>query len=173
MSTSFIFTWTAVNSNEFEICKNATYCCARKNETWRQYPELSEALTCKHKITDKILANLQISLKLDEHQGRYWRKKLSWTILEEQFPVPRYISASKIGNSVISLLWQLRCHCNPDHNKLSSLSNRTLVAIFPNICLWRRSLSSNLGGIDPKKLYRATLIDFFYHVMVPMRTVST
>ena len=100
---------------------------------------------------------LQISLKLQEHRGGYWRKKLPWTILEEQFPVPRYTAASKIGNSVISLLWQLRCRCNPDHNKFSSLSNTTVVAIFPNLCLWRSSLYSNLGGIDPGKLYRATL----------------
>ena len=100
---------------------------------------------------------LQISLKLDKHRGRYWRKKLPWTILEEQFPVLRYTAASKIGNSVISLLWQLRCRCNPDHNKFSSLSNTTVVSIFPNLCLWRRSLRSNLGGIDPEKLYRATL----------------
>ena len=28
---------------------------------------------------------------------------------------------------------------------------------FPNLCLWRRSLRSNLGGIDLEKLYRATL----------------
>ena len=101
---------------------------------------------------------LQISLKLQEHRGGYWRKKLPWTILEEQFPVPRYTAASKIGNSVISLLWQLRCRCNPDHNKFSSLSNTTVVVIFPNLCLWRRSLCSNLGAIDPEKLYRATLI---------------
>ena len=92
--------------------------------------------------------------------NRYWRKKLSWTILVEQLRVPRYTAASKIGNSVISLLWQLRCHCNPDHNKLSSLSNTTVVAIFPNICLWRRNLCSNLGGIDPKKLYRTTEMIF-------------
>ena len=44
-----------------------------------------------------------------------------------------------------------------DHNKFSSLSNTTVVAVFPNLCLWRRSLYSNLGGIDPEKLYRATL----------------
>ena len=69
---------------------------------------------------------LQISLKLQEHRGGYWRKKLPWMILEEQFPVPE----SKIGNSVISLLWQLRCHCNPDHNKFSSLFNTTVAAIF-------------------------------------------
>ena len=78
-------------------------------------------------------------------------------IFEEQFPVPRYTAASKIGNSVISLLWQLRCRCNPDQNKFSSLSNTTVEAIFPKLCFWRRSLCSNLGGIDPEKLYRATL----------------
>ena len=79
-------------------------------------------------------------------------------IFEEQFPVPRYTAAIKIGNIVISLLWQLRCRCNPDHNKFSSLRNTIVVAIFPKHCLWRRSLCSNLGGIDPEKLYRATLI---------------
>ena len=77
--------------------------------------------------------------------------------MEEQFPVPRNTAASKKGNGVISLLWQLRCHCNSDHNKFSSLSNTTVVLIFPNLCLWRRSLRSNVGGIDPEKLYRATL----------------
>ena len=100
---------------------------------------------------------LQISLKLHEHRGCYWRKKLLWMIFEEQFPVPRYTAASKIGNSVISLLWQLRCRCNPDNNKFSSLSNTTVVAIFSVLCFWWRSLCSNLGGIDPEKLYRATL----------------
>ena len=42
---------------------------------------------------------------------------------------------------MISMLRQLRCHCNPDHDKFSS----TVVAIFPNVCLWRRSLCSNLA----------------------------
>ena len=32
-----------------------------------------------------------------------------------------------------------------------------MVAIFPKLCFWRRSLYSNLGDIDPEKLYRATL----------------
>ena len=67
-------------------------------------------------------------------------------------------AASIIGNGVISLLWQLWCHCNPDHDKFLSLSNTTVVAIFPNVCLWRRSLCSNLAGIDPEKLYRGTFI---------------
>ena len=100
---------------------------------------------------------LQISFKLHKHRGCYWRQKLPWMIFEEQFPVPRYTAASKIGNSVISLLWQLWGRCNPDHNKFSSSSNTTVVAIFPKLRFWRRSLCSNLGGIDPEKLYRATL----------------
>ena len=35
-----------------------------------------------------------------------------------------------------------------------------MVAIFPKLCLWRRSLCSNLGGIGLEKLYRATLSEF-------------
>ena len=114
-------------------------------------------LTIKTSSQNISITLLQISLKLHEHRGGYWRKKLPWMILEEQFPVPRNTSVSKIGNSVISLLWQLQCHCNPDHNKFSPLSNTTVVAIFPTLCLWRRSLYSSLGGIDSEKLYRATL----------------
>ena len=114
-------------------------------------------LTIKPSSQNISITLLQISLKLHEHRGRYWTKKLPWTILEEQFRVPRCIAVSKIGSSVISLLWQLQCHCNPDHNKFSPLSNTTVVAIFPTLCLWRRSLYSSLGGIDPEKLYRATL----------------
>ena len=93
---------------------------------------------------------LQIPLKLHVHRGSYCRKKLPWTILEERFPMPKNTSGSKIGNDGILLLWQLRCHCNLDHDKLSSLSNTTVVAIFLNLCLWRRSLCSNLGRIDPE-----------------------
>ena len=39
-----------------------------------------------------------------------------------------------------------------------------MVSIFPNPCLWRRSLRSNLGGIDLEKLYRATLSYFFSQI---------
>ena len=70
------------------------------------------SLTLKTSSQNISITLLQISLKLHEHRGRYWRKKLPWTILEEQFPVPRYTAKSKIGNSVISLLWQLWCRCN-------------------------------------------------------------
>ena len=71
-------------------------------------------ITAEHQSCLNIsIKLLQISLKLHEHQSGYWTKKLLWTILEEQFPVPRKTAASKIGNGVTSLLWQLRYHCNP------------------------------------------------------------
>ena len=120
-------------------------------------PFFTVFLTIKTSSQNISITLLQISLKLHEHRGRYWRKKLPWTILEEQFPVPRNTAASKIGNGVISLLWQLWCHCYPDHNKFSSSSNTTVVLISPNLCLWWRSLRLNLVGLDPEKLYWATL----------------
>ena len=123
----------------------------------QDYQFFTVFLTIKTSSQNITITLLQISLKLHEHRGGYWKKKLQWTILEEQFPVPRNTAVSKIGNGVISLLCQLRCHCNPDHNKVSSLSKTTVVLISPNLCKWRRSLRSNLGGIDPEKLYRATL----------------
>ena len=63
--------------------------------------------------------------------------------------------ADSISNGVILLLWQLQS------NVIASLimtNNTTVVVIFPNVCLWRHSLCSNLGGVDPEKLYQATLI---------------
>ena len=42
LSTSSIFTWTAVTNNAFEISKTATCSCwcAREFETWREYPSI-------------------------------------------------------------------------------------------------------------------------------------
>ena len=70
---------------------------------------------------------LKIPLKSHEHRGCYWRKKLPWKILEKRFPVPRNTAARKIGNGIIPLLWQLRCHWNPYDNQFSSLSNTTVL----------------------------------------------
>ena len=120
-------------------------------------PSFTVFLTIKTLSQNISLTLLQISLKLREHRGGCRTKTFPWTIMAEQFTVPRNTAASKIANSAISLLWQLPCHCIPHHNKFSSLPNATVVAIFPNLCLWRRNLCSNLGGIDPEKLYRATL----------------
>ena len=39
-----------------------------------------------------------------------------------------------------------------------------MVSIFPNLCLLRRSLRSNLGGIGLEKLYRATINYTFFAV---------
>ena len=39
-----------------------------------------------------------------------------------------------------------------------------MVLIFPNLCLWRRSLRSNVRGIHSKKLYRATLIKLLFQL---------
>ena len=131
----------------------------------QDYPFFTVFLTTKSLSQNISITLLQISLKLHEHRGRYWRKKLPWMILEEQFLVPRNTSVRKVGNSVISLLWQLRCHCNPDHKRFSSLSNTTVVAVFPKLCLWRRSLCSNLGGIGLEILYRATLNRHFHRTV--------
>ena len=87
-------------------------------------------LTIKTLSQNVSITLLHISLKPHEHRGGCWRKKLPWTSLEEKFPVPSNTAASIIGYSVISLLWQLPCYCNPDHNKFSSLSNTTVVAVF-------------------------------------------
>ena len=119
-------------------------------------PFFTVFLTMKNfipKYLDKALTDFARTSR-----GRYWRKKLPWTSLEEQFLVPIFTAASKIGNSVISLLWQLQCCCNSKHKKFSSLSNTTVVAVFTNLCLGWRSLCSNLRGIDPEKLYWATLV---------------
>ena len=71
----------------------------------QQYcPFFTVFLTIKTLSQNISITLLQISLKLHEHRGGYWRKKLPKTILEEQFPVPRNTAASKIGNNLISLL---------------------------------------------------------------------
>ena len=131
-------------------------------------------LTIKTLSQNVSITLLHISLKPHVHRGGCWRKKLPWTSLEEKFPVPSNTAASTKSYSVFSLLWQLRCYCNPDHNKFSSLSNTTVVAIFPNLCLWRRSFCSNLGDTDPEKLYRATL-SAHAHVIVssPDTSITT
>ena len=132
----------------------------------QQYcPFFTVFLTIKTLSQNISITLLQISLKLHERRGCYWRKKLPWMIFEEQFPVPRYTAASEIGNSVISLLWQLRCHCYHDQYKFSSLSNTAVAVIFPNLCKWRCILCPNLGGINPENLHRATLSWFFWSVL--------
>ena len=59
------------------------------------------------KYLDNVLTDFA---KTSRTSRRLLGEKLPWTILEEAFPVPRNTAAGKIGNGVISLVWQLRCH---------------------------------------------------------------
>ena len=69
-STSFIFTWTAVNNNAFEICRNVKFCCPRKYETWRQNPWIIE-------VSPLQTGNLCLF-------GRFW----PWKILPRHLKLP-------------------------------------------------------------------------------------
>ena len=57
-----------------------------------------------------------------------------------------------------------RCYDSSDVIAILIMTNFPLYLIqlwwqfFPNACLWRRSLCSNLAGIDSEKLYRTTFI---------------
>ena len=39
------------------------------------------------------------------------------------------------------------------YDKFSSISNKTMVAIFPNVCLWRRSYAQNLEVLTLKNCH--------------------
>ena len=104
----------------------------------QDFPFLTVFLTIITSSQNISIKLLQILLKLHGHWGDRSGEKSSC----ERFckvPSAENYCWSKIGlNGVISLLW-LRCHCNTDHDKFSSV-----VAIFLNVCLWRSNLHSNL-----------------------------
>ena len=53
---------------------------------------------------------------------------------------------------------QLRCHCNPDHNKFLSLSNTAVVGyLSKSLFMATKFMLNDLGGTDPEKPYRAIL----------------
>ena len=120
-------------------------------------PVVTVLLTIKTSPKNISITLLQVSLNLQQHRGGYWRETFPWTILEQQFPLPTNTGTSKIGNGVILLLWQLRCHCNPDHNKFSSLSNAAVVETFPNLCY--RWFMLKLGRYRPWKTLSRHLWD--------------
>ena len=43
-----------------------------------------------------------------------------------------------MGNGVISLLWQLQCNCNPDHDKFSSFSKGVFIWDDPDEDQWSK-----------------------------------
>ena len=92
----------------------------------------ADVLSSRKKLRKTYLDNALIDFAQTSQTSKWpLEKKLPLTILEEQFPVPRNTAANKIGNGVISVLWQTRRHCNPDQNKFLFLSNTAVVAIFP------------------------------------------
>ena len=89
--------------------------------------------------------------------------------------MPRNITASNIGNGVISLLWQLRCHCIPDHDKFSSLSNKIFqMFVYGDVVMlrigrywpWKTvTVSSHLHmPVRPLLLHRMALVSFRLYV---------
>ena len=76
-------------------------------------------LTRKTSSQNISITLLQILLKLHGHWGNRSGEKSSC----ERFckvPSAENYCWIKIGNGVISLLWQLQCHFNPDRDKFSS-----------------------------------------------------
>ena len=58
-------------------------------------PFFTVFITIKPSSQNISIVLLQISPKLNERWGGYWRKRLPWMILEEQFPVLRNTAKSK------------------------------------------------------------------------------
>ena len=58
-------------------------------------PFFTAFITIKPSSQNISIVLLQISPKLNERWGGYWRKRLPWMILEEQFPVLRNTAKSK------------------------------------------------------------------------------
>ena len=117
---TFMYTITSHKKNSSTMrwnCMSKALCFLQIMAKNHDCPYFTVFLTIKPSSQNILIMLLHITLKLHEHRGSYWRKKLPKTILEEQFPVPRNTAASNIGNGVISLLWQLWCHCNPDQNQ--------------------------------------------------------
>ena len=71
------------------------------------------SITIKTSSQNISIMLTQILPKLHEHQGGYWRKRLPWTILEEQFPVLRNTAKSKKVKAPL--------HCYDNSNVIATL----------------------------------------------------
>ena len=103
----------------------------------------------------KAIQSPHPGLKINEQS---WQNPRHARVCPRGYPPVTAADKCIIGNGVVSLLWQLRCHCSPDHNKCSSLSNTTVVATFANVYGDIVYAQTWHWGIDPEKLYRATFI---------------
>ena len=120
-------------------------------------PFFAVSITIKTSSQNISITLSEISPKLHKHWGGYWRKRLLWMILEEQFPLLRNTAKSKKVKVAF-------CCCD-NSNVIATLiiKNFHLYLIqlwwqIPDLCLWRLSLCSKVGGIALEKLCQATLI---------------
>ena len=136
------------SSNRLELSPRSFTHVFKKIETTISWNCISKALrflqiTAEHQ--DCAVFTLFLSKKVQPKgsRERSYRFNLNLTNIEaaiggksnrERFPVPRNTAAGEIADCIISLLRQLRCHCNHDHNKFSSLSNTAVVVIFSSPC---------------------------------------
>ena len=88
-------------------------------------PCFNVLITIKTSFQNISITLLQISAKLTNIEAAIGAK----TFRERFWNSSQCREMMLKSTGVISLLWQLRCHCNPDHKKFSS-SSTTVVAIF-------------------------------------------
>ena len=107
----------------------------------QDFPFLTVFLIIKTSLQNISITLLRFLLKLHEHRGDRIGEKSSC----ERFckvPVPRIIAEVKW------VIESFRCYDNSDVIATLVMTNfhlnTTVVAIFPNVCLWRRSLCSDL-----------------------------
>ena len=127
------------------------------------FPFLTVFLTVKTSSQTISIKLLQILLKLCKHrEDRIGEKSSCERFCKVASAENFQFCWSNIGGGVISMLWQLWCHCNLEYGKFLF----TVVAIFPNFCLWRRT------WYWPWKLYRATFIRQYVLCCCNMAPVS-
>ena len=83
--------------------------------------------------------------------------------MEEKAPVNDFCkNSSQCREILLQVKWAIasfRCYDNPDvmatliMTNFHRLSNKTVVAIFTNVCLWRRSYAQNWEALTLKNCY--------------------
>ena len=69
---------------------------------------------------------------------------------------------------------QLRCHCNPDHNKFLSLSNTAVVGyLSKSLFMATKFMLNDLGGTDPGKTLSSHLNNAELSILSRITTVFT
>ena len=107
----------------------------------KDFPFLTVFLIIKTSLQNISITLLRVLLKLHEHRGERIGEK-SFCERFCKVPVPRIIAEVK------QVMDSFRSYDNSDVIATLVMTNfrlnTTVVAIFPNVCLWRRSLCSDL-----------------------------